>query len=194
VPHRIALCVRGKRSSQMSEVEPTGTEARSTWYQEKPWWYLVVSTYSKQIAKFIDDKATLISLSWINRRSKKYSRIDPHLTAKELYASLPLTEFDTRLVTIFPGRPEDAIVCKLQTAAVRSDLKYEALSYVWGGTFHHRSIRVNRCRFRITANLHNALHHLRDTKRPRRLWIDALCINQEEYALPLSFASRYPMP
>jgi Heterokaryon incompatibility protein (HET) len=31
---------------------------------------------------------------------------------------------------------------------------------------------------KVTKNLYEALHHLRDETRPRVLWIDAICINQ----------------
>ncbi|EHK44868.1 hypothetical protein TRIATDRAFT_220698 [Trichoderma atroviride IMI 206040] len=32
----------------------------------------------------------------------------------------------------------------------------------------------------LGSNLKNALHHLRDRKQKRKLWIDALCINQQD--------------
>ena len=32
----------------------------------------------------------------------------------------------------------------------------------------------------ITLNLGSALRHLRNEKRPRSLWIDAICINQKD--------------
>ncbi|KAI0192323.1 heterokaryon incompatibility protein-domain-containing protein [Xylaria flabelliformis] len=56
---------------------------------------------------------------------------------------------------------------------------YEALSYVWGSPEKTRSIVVNDARLSITENLHAALVHLRDPSLDRYLWVDSVCINQE---------------
>ncbi|KAH7012701.1 heterokaryon incompatibility, partial [Microdochium trichocladiopsis] len=57
---------------------------------------------------------------------------------------------------------------------------YEALSYTWGATEGiQRAITVDNGKIQVTPNLHTALCHLR-TDKPRLLWIDALCINQND--------------
>src|SRR3569833_2059560 len=66
---------------------------------------------------------------------------------------------------------------------------YTALSYVWGNPSPSDSIALGQADAKvpsaavshpITANLAAALRGLRDTRRPHRIWADALCINQSD--------------
>lgn len=71
------------------------------------------------------------------------------------------------------------IVCKLCNGTLGQD-KYEALSYVWGDASKKRTITVNDLLFQATENLEVALRHLRYRDRHRVLWIDSMCINQND--------------
>jgi len=66
----------------------------------------------------------------------------------------------------------------LQDPGQRTHL-YEALSYTWGGEEKPRSIAIKGQNLNITANLYEALLHLRTRSLDRIIWIDAICINQE---------------
>lgn len=62
---------------------------------------------------------------------------------------------------------------------------YEALSYTWGSPKSRKAIFTQdsdgeRRKILVTKNLALALGHLRSTTAPRALWIDAICINQED--------------
>ncbi|CZR69946.1 uncharacterized protein PAC_19847 [Phialocephala subalpina] len=60
---------------------------------------------------------------------------------------------------------------------------YDALSYVWGDPTITRKIIVNGHEVNVTENLEAALRSLQcrlDDRSGRRLWIDALCINQTD--------------
>ena len=65
---------------------------------------------------------------------------------------------------------------------------YEALSYTWGSVKNPVAARVLSTgksgeayeTFQIGQNLACALRHLRFTDRPRMLWVDAVCINQQD--------------
>jgi hypothetical protein len=59
---------------------------------------------------------------------------------------------------------------------------YEALSYTWGDPIPVKPLVLDDKKIRITKNLDAALRHLRRTGAPRRLWIDALCIRQDDAA------------
>ncbi|KAN0114565.1 Heterokaryon incompatibility protein (HET) domain containing protein [Hyaloscypha variabilis] len=75
--------------------------------------------------------------------------------------------------------PEDGrLRCRLVVSSI--DAKYEALSYSWGtpDSFDLK-IWVNDCHFAVRQNLYCALTALRTTG-DRYLWIDALCINQDD--------------
>lgn len=58
-------------------------------------------------------------------------------------------------------------------------IEYEALSYTWGGTYKSHDIEVNEHIMAVTKNLYMALHSLRRPREDRILWIDAICIDQE---------------
>ncbi|TLD25003.1 hypothetical protein PspLS_05907 [Pyricularia sp. CBS 133598] len=61
---------------------------------------------------------------------------------------------------------------------------YEALSYVWGDpVFNHELHVVDDSKedvVHITKNLSEALRRLRLPDEPRTLWVDAICINQDD--------------
>lgn len=62
---------------------------------------------------------------------------------------------------------------------------YIALSYVWGDATTTRDIYLDGVKVEVTANLEAALQQLRKHVRIQqgfKLWIDALCINQEDLA------------
>jgi hypothetical protein len=61
--------------------------------------------------------------------------------------------------------------------------EFEALSYVWGLPNDPVGILCDNEVVPVTQNLHGALVRLRrsgDSDQPRRVWIDALCINQTD--------------
>ena len=101
------------------------------------------------------------------------------------YRYTPLPEGEriepfTRLLTLFPGEYSSPISCALEIVNVTQcqSVPYEALSYVWGRETAPAPIFCGDGELRITANLDHALRHLR-LARPRKLWVDALCIDQE---------------
>lgn len=57
---------------------------------------------------------------------------------------------------------------------------YEALSYNWGNMKDIAAITLNGNIFKVTTHLEVALRHLRRPDMVRRLWVDALCINQAD--------------
>ena len=75
--------------------------------------------------------------------------------------------------------PEDGrLRCKLVASSIHAN--YEALSYTWGKPDDFGlKIWVNDCHFSVRQNLYCALTALRSTE-DRYLWIDALCINQDD--------------
>ena len=68
--------------------------------------------------------------------------------------------------------------CSTETISLLDQPEYEALSYVWGDASVQRVILFDGMPFPVTANLAIALHHLRLPNTARRIWVDALCINQ----------------
>jgi hypothetical protein len=60
------------------------------------------------------------------------------------------------------------------------DPEYEALSYVWGSGENKQKILIDGQQLSVTANLAEALEYLYNRDGPRKLWVDAICINQED--------------
>ena len=89
-----------------------------------------------------------------------------------------------RLLRLMPNKDETApIRCQLfnyslQESGKRTHL-YEALSYVWGNPKETLLISIDKYNLPVTVNLYAALSRLRDRFIERIIWVDALCINQE---------------
>lgn len=104
---------------------------------------------------------------------------DPRLEAgPDIYSDLAPDEF--RVMVLGPGRNDETIRCRLVPCRHADDLPYEALSYAWGDQTPVAAIECNGQPTRVTANLFQALRSLRDPVHPRLIWIDALCINQDD--------------
>ncbi|KAI8936070.1 hypothetical protein NX059_007570 [Plenodomus lindquistii] len=84
---------------------------------------------------------------------------------------------DDNLVDIEAGH---AIHCTLSLASLDEKPEYEAKSYVWGDPNGVIPIHLEGHEFLVTENLHCALKHIRLANQDRILWIDALCINQND--------------
>lgn len=90
-----------------------------------------------------------------------------------------------RLLRLLPAsRAEDPIHIRIfnysLTSPARTSHLYECLSYVWGSVEDKRTIRVDDAQLAVTRNLDGALRRLRDPDLDRILWVDAVCINQDD--------------
>ncbi len=89
-----------------------------------------------------------------------------------------------RLLRLLPdAKPFSEIRCELFEYTVQPSSRphlHQALSYVWGDSENRLPIVVNDRRLFVTKNLHAALLNLRNHSLDRVLWIDAVCINQED--------------
>ncbi|KAH6690803.1 heterokaryon incompatibility, partial [Leptodontidium sp. MPI-SDFR-AT-0119] len=61
-------------------------------------------------------------------------------------------------------------------------LSFSALSYRWGDEAPVSNILLNGCSIPVRENLHQFLQHARDAGWYMNLWIDAVCINQDDKA------------
>ncbi|KAF2133065.1 hypothetical protein P153DRAFT_283907 [Dothidotthia symphoricarpi CBS 119687] len=96
------------------------------------------------------------------------------------YPDEPLQEGEIRLIRLLAGEWTTSIQCHLFRADTET-LQYRALSYVWGSQRVTRPVLVNGVICQLTFNLESALRHLREKyKDGLVLWVDALCINQDD--------------
>lgn len=82
-----------------------------------------------------------------------------------------------RLLKLHPGVWDDSLTVDLFEADESFD--YIALSYTWGSSRYSKSITINNIVKGITVNLDLALRAARLPKSPVVIWVDALCIDQE---------------
>lgn len=94
------------------------------------------------------------------------------------YDPLPQGDY-LRLIILHPGNNDDEIKCELETRTHRrAKDRYAAISYVWGDPRDTVNITCNQRIVPITRSLQGALRQFRHPQTIRRLWADALCINQ----------------
>ncbi|KAI5859407.1 heterokaryon incompatibility protein-domain-containing protein [Durotheca rogersii] len=98
------------------------------------------------------------------------------------YRHFPLdhTRRDIRLLHLLPGQLSNPISCRLSHNHLDENPTYVALSYVWGDRDNLQPITLESVGFSVTLNLYTALQYLRKTDTERILWIDAICINQDD--------------
>ncbi|KAH7321322.1 heterokaryon incompatibility protein-domain-containing protein [Stachybotrys elegans] len=98
------------------------------------------------------------------------------------YPYRQLQSHSIRVLTVYPGTEQNGVVCGLEEVNIQRLPPYEALSYCWGDPNDRLPIQCNGLPFRVTKSLHSALVRLRLPDQPRRIWADAICINQDDTA------------
>ncbi|KAL2143754.1 hypothetical protein VTI28DRAFT_10051 [Corynascus sepedonium] len=102
-------------------------------------------------------------------------------TATFSYDSLRREDREVRFVRFTSSASPTDIELILHRVSLDNQPSYHALSYVWGDPTPTRSIRVNGRPLPIAHNLHQALLALRHGGDAQEwLWIDAICINQDD--------------
>ncbi|KAM0279439.1 hypothetical protein ACHAQH_004599 [Verticillium albo-atrum] len=94
-----------------------------------------------------------------------------------------VNEWDIRLLHILPRGNSSQVCCRLVTTDIsKTHPTYEAMSYTWGDPTKTHIIWVNGQQFKTTQNVYNLLYDRSPVFKPRRIWIDSICINQEDNA------------
>ena len=106
------------------------------------------------------------------------------LSSTQAYQYAPLKhDSDIRLLYLLPGSDNAPLSCSLRIVSLSALPVYEAISYTWGEPIFSASIDCfSKGQLPITENLSKALFHLRLGDRIRVLWVDAICINQQDLA------------
>lgn len=108
------------------------------------------------------------------------SHADLHLERGTTYHRLSRSRQEIRLCSIKNGGTDDPLACTLTARSLLSRPIYKCLSYVWGPPQVRHKILLNGQVRKINTNLYLALKQLRCILRGAPIWIDALCINQED--------------
>ncbi|KAI0003465.1 heterokaryon incompatibility protein-domain-containing protein [Xylariaceae sp. FL0662B] len=107
-----------------------------------------------------------------------------------LYFQAPLRKpnGDIRLLTIQPRQyaasikaPDNAIHCFLRLASVKQSLDFIAVSHKWDPADGSKSaVLVNGASVPVSTGVFDVLEHLQQDAQPTTIWINTLCINQED--------------
>lgn len=101
------------------------------------------------------------------------------------YMSLPLSARTIRVLTIHPksdeGSVSEALHGNLKVANLDDSPSFTALSYVWGQKSQlPPRMFLDGAFVDITENCEQALKHLRDSLGELTIWVDSICINQND--------------
>ena len=83
------------------------------------------------------------------------------------------------MLTLEPGEHTAPLKGRLNSIEINEARDYEPLSYVWGDPARTHSIICEDVELQLTSSVYYALQRLRLPHAPRRLWVDQICINQE---------------
>ena len=87
---------------------------------------------------------------------------------------------DIRLLFVAPQQNHTSdIWCSTYQVSFKEKPPYEALSYAWGDPEPSQHIICDGKKLAVTRNLYSALFRLRQSHALQPLWIDAICIDQD---------------
>jgi hypothetical protein len=151
-------------------------------------------TFMLPVDSYVDDDTTSVVEPKGQKRRSKLSRFFKPESTKEkaIRAAQAITK--TAATYQFDGEPSDDIwdlvqLARLAEADGKLDKqvrphpfqRFAALSYVWGSTENPACITIDQKKFWVTRNLFNALKAMRRPDVAISLWIDGLCINQDNF-------------
>lgn len=114
------------------------------------------------------------------RSQYEYTALDNSKRQVRLVHLHPFLETGTEKISDTKDDEANVIHCTFSLASLDDNPTYEALSYVWGDPRVTKPIDLHGHPFPVTSNLFSALKHLRLRDTERVLWVDALCINQDD--------------
>ncbi|KAK7957259.1 HET-domain-containing protein [Apiospora aurea] len=127
--------------------------------------------------QFDDSSASLSVLQGLGRGNKRLHS-----------QSLKSTQDRIRVLLLQPAENhDDPLFCSLHHLSLGQNEEFEPLSYCWGDAGKMESVTIDAepvggssLRIPVAQSIVEALRQLRLPDKPRRLWIDQLCINQDD--------------
>jgi hypothetical protein len=148
-----------------------------TWFNS--FWYLMQVLYG-----FVQTTRTALEqYKYSYSPSRDNLRIRNQATLDNLpefeYTALP--EGHVRLLLLHPRHPDNEIRCSILVTPLTTAPRFEAMSYTWGPeTDECFKIAVDGATVSVRSNAFNLLRDRSSYFIPRLLWIDSICINQND--------------
>ncbi|ETN41496.1 uncharacterized protein HMPREF1541_03432 [Cyphellophora europaea CBS 101466] len=87
-----------------------------------------------------------------------------------------------RYFVLEPGTKRSLLRGRLVTCKIATAPPYDAISYAWGSSVRSHKLICNGCLVPITSSLNKVLRQVRYRDESHVVWVDQLCINQEDEA------------
>jgi hypothetical protein len=94
------------------------------------------------------------------------------------YQYLPLGDMEIRLIRILPERMSK-LKCEIVHRMLEDSPDYIAVSYAWGDGVDTKPLVLQGATIPVAASLYDALKAIRQKKTEALVWVDALCIDQQ---------------
>ena len=103
-----------------------------------------------------------------------------------------ISPWQTRIIALWPNSDEKATLEAdllavdliagegVVVTSTNQNMSYDALSYCWGNGPRDSLLELNSSSFAVSSSLQAALRKLRSRTETRYLWVDAICINQDD--------------
>jgi hypothetical protein len=107
---------------------------------------------------------------------------DTHDAKMHKYSPLDSDQKEIRLLILQPGSSDSILCCTLEQAFLDTwpPPAYETISYVCGDQTIRATINLDGSEVRVPATSEAALRRMQLESRPRTLWIDSICINEND--------------
>jgi hypothetical protein len=94
------------------------------------------------------------------------------------YQYLPLADMEFRLIRVLPERMSK-LKCEIVHRSLEDPPDYIAISYAWGDGVDTKPLVLQGATIPVAASLYDALKAIRQKKTEALVWVDALCIDQQ---------------
>lgn len=99
------------------------------------------------------------------------------------YEHAPLDQHrdSIRLIQVHSDLSQEGLICISMSTSTVTEAAYTCLSYEWGSVTGGGWISINDKKHHVRQNLYDFLEIARKKQRRPTMWIDALCIDQENF-------------
>ena len=111
-------------------------------------------------------------------RSRKQSKRRIATQVVSSFSYKPLADGEIRFIKVPCGRSEH--LYSVSNVTMDETLQFYALSYTWHGQSRSENLICNGTVLKVTPNVRTALTYLSQREACLPVWIDAVCINQED--------------
>ncbi|KAK5713955.1 hypothetical protein LTR15_010861 [Elasticomyces elasticus] len=101
--------------------------------------------------------------------------------SQPIYHELEQTRKEVRILVIEPAASHEPVRCTFQTISLLDDAlpQYETVSYAWGDATKRDVVYIGGHQLSVPLSAKNVLQRMRRSDKPRTVWIDVICIDQQ---------------